>query len=122
MLANAVEGNIPAVHGMALFAARSHLPAVDISMAICALAADVGEDQVDMTLGAGYFFVHSAQRISCFVVIEIRDAANGLPTGECVAIFAPHFQVAMWAVRTSPHLCRLRQSRHKQQQRPNHLR
>jgi hypothetical protein len=88
MAADRLNGNIPALDGVAGIAIRSELPAVNVRVAVRAFLADVGENQFDMALGALHFFVHALQRVGRLVVIKLRDAANGLPTQRRVTIFA----------------------------------
>lgn len=57
-------------------------------MAICAMCADIFEDQAGVTLCAGDLFVHSAQRIACVIVIEFRIRPDGFPTRIGVAVLA----------------------------------
>lgn len=64
------------------------LSAMNVGMAISAPAAHVGENQADVALRAAHFFMHSPERVARAIVIEFRDAADGLPTGVRVAIFA----------------------------------
>lgn len=99
MLMNRVERNVPALHRVALLALRSKLPAMYVGVAVGTFVANVGENQADVTLAAFHFFVHAAQRIFCPVVIKLRNIADGLPTGEAVAVLAGLLQVAVRAAR-----------------------
>jgi hypothetical protein len=51
-----------------------------------AVLADVGEDWLEMALDAFYFFVHPAQGIARFVVIEFRDRAYRAPSRSGMAV------------------------------------
>ena len=86
---------------MALGAVRAELCAVNVRVAIRAILAHVGEHWLGMASGAGYFFVHAAQRVARAVMIEFRNGANGDPAGVGVAIFAGNVE---GTVRTSPWL------------------
>jgi len=85
-----LHGNVPALNRMTLLAIRSVLPTVHIVylVAVRALLAHVGEDRLHVTLHTRNFFVHPAQRIVCFVVIEFRNGPNGTPTRSGVTVFA----------------------------------
>jgi len=80
----------PALHGMALFAIRSHLAAVNIVglVAIRAILADVCKNRLHVALHAFHFFVHPAQRVSRLVVVEFRHRADRTPTRRRMAVFA----------------------------------
>ena len=80
--------DIPALHRVALGAVRAHLPLVNICVAILAVFAYVGKNWLCMALDALDFFMHAAQRVLRFVVIEFRNGADGLPGGSRVAVFA----------------------------------
>jgi len=45
-----------------------------------------------MALGTLHFLVHSLQRIVCFVVIELGDAADGFPAQRRMTVFAGNVQ------------------------------
>jgi hypothetical protein len=87
--------NVPALHGMALRAVRTHLAAVNIGMAIGAVFPDVAENRFGVALHAFHFFVHTAQGIAGFVVIELWNGSNGAPAGSGVAVFAGNTQRAV---------------------------
>jgi hypothetical protein len=55
---------------------------------IDAILPDVGEDRLDMAGVAVDLFVHSPQRIPCFIVIEFRDGTNRFPTRSGVTVLA----------------------------------
>ena len=90
----------PALHGMALFAIRSHLAAVNIVglVAIRAILANVLEHRLHMARNAFNFFVHATKRVVGFVVIELWDRADGFPTCGGVAVFARNRK---WPVGTT---------------------
>ena len=89
----------PAVHGMAPLALRSHLAAVNVGMAVGALASDVGEHGVAVALHAGHVFVHATQGIARFVVVEFWNAPDRLPSGKRVTVLAGNAEIAVRAVR-----------------------
>jgi len=79
--------DIPPLHCMALFTIRPHLAAVDVRVAIRAILSHVREYGLYVTLHAFHFFVHSAERIICFVVVEFGHSADGTPGRRRVAVF-----------------------------------
>lgn len=93
-----LDGNVPALNGVALGAVRAHLALVNIGVAILTVFPDVGEDRLDVALHALDFFVHPTQGIFGLVVIEFGNGADGLPARSGVAIFARNCQ---GAVRTT---------------------
>jgi hypothetical protein len=88
VLINLLNRDIPTFHRMALFAICSHLPLVNVGMAIRALGSHIRKDQLGMALRAAHALVHAAQGISRSVVIEFRDRAYRLPPAQRVAILA----------------------------------
>lgn len=90
-----LDGVIPALHRVALRTIRAHLPLVDVDVTILAVFAHVGEHGLDVALRALHFFVHAAQGILGFVVVELRNSADGAPTRGSVAVFARNIQGAM---------------------------
>lgn len=93
-----LHSDVPALDGMALRAIRPHFSLVNVGVAVLAILTDVGENRFYMALRALHFFVHAAQRVFRFIVIEFRDRLDGTPSGSCVAVFAGDRQRA---VRTS---------------------
>jgi len=107
----------PALHGMALLAIRSHLAAVDVIclVAIRAILANVLKHRLQMARGAFNFLVHSTKWVVGFVVIELRNRADGFPTRGGVAVFARNRK---WSVRTTRGLLlRIRRARERGSQR-----
>ena len=81
MIADLLHRDIPALHGVALRTVRAHLTSVNVCVAIGAVLANVGEYGFYVALRTVHFFVHSAQRIFCLVVIEFGDRADRAPAG-----------------------------------------
>lgn len=79
VILDGLQRGLPAVHRMAFLALQSQLALVNVSVAVRALRAHIGKHQTDMALGAGDALVHRPQRISSFVVIELKDVAKRLP-------------------------------------------
>ena len=95
VIAHLLHRDIPALHGVALCAVRTHLAAVDIRVAIRAVLANVGKYGFHVALGALHFFVQAAEWIFRFAVIEFGNRADGSPSGRGVAVFARNIQRTM---------------------------
>lgn len=109
MLLDCPDGDVPSLHGMAVFTTRPKLATVQVGMAIGALCAHVLEDQFHVTRAAGHFLVHSAKRVTRLVVVELGETANRFPTRARVAALAGNFEGTVRIVcRTT--LVRLRQT------------
>jgi hypothetical protein len=91
MFVDVVNGNLPSVHAMTDVALRSVLTAVQVSMAILTLLADVAEDRIEVAFLAGHLDVHATERISRLVVIKLRILANWHPGGRRMAVLAGRF-------------------------------
>jgi len=76
---NRLIGYLPSKGCVALRAIGSHLRAVNVRMAIGAIFSNVRKYRLRVAARAGYFRVHSPQRISRCVVIEFGDSANRGP-------------------------------------------
>ena len=83
-----LDRNVPPVHAVALFTARAHLAAMDIGVALGALRPHVRKYRLDMTLGAHYPLMHSAQGKLGLIVIKFGNAPDRFPSKRCVAIRA----------------------------------
>jgi hypothetical protein len=80
MVTNRGYGNLPAFDGVTRFAIRAELAAVNVRMAVRTLLSHIRKNQFYVALGALDFFVHTAQRVNCLVVVEFGNTANRLPT------------------------------------------
>ena len=80
VVANRCDGNFPAFDGVAGFAVRAKLAAMDIRMAVRALLANIRENQFDVALRALHFLVHAAKWVTRFVVVKFGNTADGFPT------------------------------------------
>jgi len=80
--------NVPTLHGVALFAISAKLAAMNIRVAVRAVAAHILEDQAGVALRAANLLVHPAQRVAGSIVVELRNASDGLPTRIGMAVFA----------------------------------
>jgi hypothetical protein len=61
---------------------------VNICVAVLATLSDVSEDGFDVTLCARNGLMHSAQWVTCLVVIKFGDSADRLPRTRGVAVLA----------------------------------
>ena len=95
-----LRGDIPALNRMALCAVRSKLATMNVGVAIRTILAHVGENWLDVAEGAGHLFVHAAEGIFRFVVIEFRNGADGPPTRSSVTVFAGNAERAMRVARS----------------------
>ena len=73
---------------MALLTFRTHLAAMNVSMAIGALVTHVVENRSGVALGARHTLMHTAQWESCVPMIELRNVADRLPSRKGVAVLA----------------------------------
>lgn len=94
-----LRGNIPALHGVTLCTVGPKLAAMNVGVAIGAILANIGENRFYVAERASHLFVHAAQRIFGFVVIELGDSADGPPAGSSVAVFARNGERAMRIAR-----------------------
>jgi hypothetical protein len=99
VLIDLLDRHLPTFHGVALLTAGAELPLVNVSVAVCAFCAHVGEYQLGVALRARHALVHTAQRIAGLVVIELRHIADWFPSAESMAILAGDIQRPMRAAR-----------------------
>ena len=97
VLVDLLHGNLPALDGVALFAAGTELAFMDVGVTIRALIAHVGKYRFDMALRAGDPLMHTAQREAGLVVVELWHVADRLPSTQRVAVLAGNIQVAVRA-------------------------
>lgn len=90
-----LDGNIPTLDRVALRAIHTHLPLVNIGVAILAILAHIGEYRFDMALRTIHFFVHAAEGILGLVVIELWNRTDGTPTRSRMAVFARNRERSM---------------------------
>lgn len=82
-----LNGDLPALDGVAIRTIRSHFSLVYIGVAILAVLSGIGKNRFHMALRAFHLFVHTPQRILRFVVIELGNGLDGLPGCGRVAVF-----------------------------------
>ena len=83
-----LHGNVPSLHRVALRAVGAHFSLMDVGVAVLAILPHVREHRFHMALCALNFFVHAAQRIFCFVVIELGHCLDGPPARSRMAVLA----------------------------------
>lgn len=94
-----LNGDVPTLNGVTLGAIRTHLAAMNIGVAIRTIFTDICECRLDMALRAFHVFVHAAEGVAGFVVVELGNSANGAPGCGGVAIFAGDGKRAVGACR-----------------------
>src|SRR5271165_4619467 len=99
VLLDLLHSNLPSLDRVALLATRTKLALVNIGVAVGASLTYVGEDRLDVALGASYTLVHAAERVPRLAVIKLRDVADWFPCAEGVAILAGDIQRAMRTAR-----------------------
>lgn len=96
MLASLLDARAPTLDGMAILAAASELPAVNVGVAGGTRVTHLLKDSGNMAAGTGYSGVHAAQGIARLgIVIELRLGAQGPPTAGRVARLAGDFERPM---------------------------
>ena len=88
VILNLLNRDLPSAHRVALRAIRTKFSPVNISMAVGAVLADICKYRLHVALGTQDLFMHSTERIVCFVVIEFRLGANRPPGIRHVTVFA----------------------------------
>lgn len=94
-----LDGRVPSADGVALRTVGAKFPTVNISVAVRAGFANISEDGLDVALRTANFFVHAAQRIRGFIVVELHVAADRPPAVRGMAIFARDGERAVRAAR-----------------------
>src|SRR5664279_1668574 len=80
---------------MTLFTSGAKLSAVKVGVTVLTTHSHVTKYQAGVALLATHIGVQATQRVPGFVVIELRDAANGPPRSEGVTVLARHAEVAV---------------------------
>ena len=84
---------------MAFLALQSQLALVNVSVAVRAFSPDIGEHQTNVALTASNPLVHRPQRVSSFVVIELKDVAKRLPRRQSMTVLTGNSQSAVGTAR-----------------------
>jgi len=87
MVANLLAGSDPSLRVVALSAVRTEFSEMNIGVTIGAVFADVREFWLGVALRTVQSFMHAAERVSRFVMIEIRSFTNRSPGSGSMAIF-----------------------------------
>jgi len=93
--------DLPSPDGVTLFAICAQLATVNVSMAILAALAYVGENHLHVTLSTGDRGVHAAKRIASLIVIEFRNSADRLPCARSVTVLTRYGQTPVRTVRAA---------------------
>ncbi|MGB2627768.1 MAG: hypothetical protein WAK20_13345 [Candidatus Acidiferrum sp.] len=88
VILNLLGCNIPAFDGVALRTIGTHLPPMNVRVAVRAVLANVCENRLTVALNAFHFLVQATQRVSGFVVIEFGNDTDWTPARGSVAILA----------------------------------
>ena len=99
VLIDLLNGDVPALHRVALLTVRAHLPLVNVGVTGRALRSHVRKNQLGMALRAAHALVHAAQGILRGVVIKFGNGPDRLPSIECVAVLAGNAETSVWAAR-----------------------
>ena len=100
-----LRGDLPPQHGVATRAVRAHLALMHVGVTILAVLTDLRENRLDVALCAFHFFVHAAQRILCFGVIEFDDTPDRTPARGGMAVLTRNVQRAVRALGGLPLRC-----------------
>lgn len=98
---NLLNVYLPTLYRVAAFAIGAKLATMNVGMAFSALSADLFENKIRVALAAAHLRVHSAQRVSSLIVIELRIRTYRFPAGVSVAVLA-------WDRNGSVRICNLR--------------
>ena len=101
VLLHLLHGYLPSSNCVTLLAIRSHLPFVNIGMAVLAALSDARKDGPHVALCTSHECVHTAQRILRLIVIKFRDRADRLPRIRCMAVLAGDIQVPVRAMSSA---------------------
>lgn len=116
MLLNLFDRNSPPANAVALLTVRAQLPLVKVSVTVLAFRPHVAEDGLDVALRTRNIAVHTAQRISSLIVVELRNSPDWLPALSSMAILTGNAQRAVRVVSTRGILRRPAGQRNEKQQ------
>ena len=97
MFVDGMAGDLPSVGPVTEIALRTVFPAMEIGVAVLAVAAYIRKDWIDVALLAYHSGVHAAQRVSGFAVIKFGLVADRPPGRSGMAVFTRDFQRAVRA-------------------------
>jgi len=116
VLLDLLDGYLPAPNGVALFAIRPELTAVNVGVTVLAALSNVHEHRLHMALNARHRLMHTTQRVFRLIVVEFRNRPNRFPCFRRVAILAGNGQISVRTMRPVGHLCSPRHSEKGQDQ------
>jgi len=96
VVADLLFGSEPVLRAVTLGAIRAELTQMNISMAIGAIFANIGENRLRVALGARSNFVSASKRKFRSFMAELRNATNRAPASRGVAIFTRNLHRAVW--------------------------
>ena len=99
VLLHLLYGNLPSPNRVALLAVGSQLAAMNICMTVLAVLADIAEYGLDVTFRTRDGFMHAAERILGFIVIEFRNGADRFPGVSGMAVLAGDVEIAVRTMR-----------------------
>lgn len=102
MVFHLLDCNIPTLDRVTLRAIRTHLPLVNVGVAILAILGDIGEYRFDVALRTIHFFVHAAKGILGLVVVELWNRTDGTPTRSRMTVFARNRERSVWTACRFP--------------------
>lgn len=108
MILHRLHCDVPALHRMTLSAIRAHFPLMHVRVAVLAIFGHISENWFYVALRALHFFMHAAQWIFRFIVVEFRNRFDGAPSGSRMAVFARDRERAMRTSGGLPLRCRHR--------------
>lgn len=88
VLLHSLRDEVPSLHCVAVLTICTHLPPVDVCMAVGAMRSHIREDHFGVALRATHAFVKTAQRILGFVVIKLGDRPDRLPSHRGMTVLA----------------------------------
>lgn len=121
VLLNLPHRDLPSFHRVALFAVGAEFAAVNISVAVRALGARIGEHHFGVALSAPDRLMHAAERIAGLVVVELRNRADRSPAADRMTVLAGNIQVTVGTARVGITLRLSRRSRGQEQQHDNQI-
>lgn len=95
VILNLGDVGLPALDRMAALAVGPELTTVNVCVALGALCTHLLEHHARVALRASNLRVHSPQRVTCRVVIELGILPDGLPAHAGVAVLTGHGERAM---------------------------
>lgn len=99
VILHGTDGDIPSLHCMAALATGTHLPAMDIGMAVGAAGPGIGKDRLGMTAHARHILVPADQGITGAIMVKLGHRPYRFPADRGVAVLAGNIQISMRTAR-----------------------